>query len=214
MRGLPWRCWLAGGVEAGVWLGSREGRVTALPLLDLDVGDLTSRLLGLYGPEVEAVLALDVPEHAGPPLALVEQALPAGQPLPDPSALDALVARLLDVTAPGQALDPQVLGSDVPWAVVVGRLLDDVPAMARQSAVTWVRQLDRHGHHGHVPHAVVAAVAAYSVAAAEEALGRPVQARRWAMEANALVEYEEPPGLSLATYARAAVLLGRGRGQG
>ena len=154
------------------------------------------------GPDVEAILAMDVPAAVVPLLTLVDTV--------PPDVLDHLVVvRLLHETRPGGALDPQQLGSDLPWARVVAVLLAHDPAIARVTAWRWWQRVDRLGlDDAHVGHAVVVAVAAYSMSAAEEALGRPVQARRWAREADAHVECEGP-GVSVATWVRAQVLLGK-----
>lgn len=163
------------------------------------------------GPDVEAILSLDVPPAACPLLALIQDSIPPGQAAPTPHVLDHMVEQLVQSTSPGGDLDPQVIGTDIAWVALIALLLDRDPAMARQTALRWVRTVDRMATQDHVASAVVAAVAAYSVAAAEEALGRPVQARRWMREADALVECEGA-GVSSAAWVRAQVLLGWGNG--
>lgn len=182
----------------------------ALPVVD--VGDASRRLLAIYPTaEVSKALDLDVPPRVRPLLALVHESLPPGRPLPDPTVVDELTGQLLAATAPGQELDPQAVGSDVPWCVAVGVILERDPALARKVAGVYAIHVDRLGlEEDLVAHPVVSSVVAYVTAATELALGRSVRASRWAREADAHVE-AEPPGVSLAACVRAAALLGWGR---
>ena len=178
----------------------------------MDAVDLDQ--LRLLSPAAATALSPVVTTAAVPLFTLLNETFPPGRQDLAQDVLDHLVVRLLDETRPGGALDPRQLGSDIPWATLIARLLDVRPVQARQTSVAWVRHLDHLAlmEDDLVGHAVVAAVAAYSVAAAEEALGRLVQARRWSREADALVE-QEPAGVSLAAYVRACSLLGQEPGQ-
>jgi enoyl-CoA hydratase/carnithine racemase len=100
----------------------------------------------------------------------------------------------------------------VPWGLLVGRLLDHDPEQARWVAGTFAQHVERLAREGDAPvHPVVCAVAGYLGAATELVLGRPTRAVRWARESDALVEFEVPPGVGVATYIRAATQLSAGR---
>jgi hypothetical protein len=96
-------------------------------------------------------------------------------------------------------------GGDLVWVVAIKAVLEvDVAGASR-----FARKLYAHlvrlawGHEVGVVHPITFAVSAYTIAFVDHARGRGYQARRWAREAHAHVEYEEPPELAILAYIRA-----------
>jgi hypothetical protein len=169
-------------------------------------------LLDLYpDPVISEILAIHVQRDVAPLLVFLDDLVPQER-LPAHDVLHAGISRLLEVTVPSGVLDPGQLGTDVPWGLLVGRLLDRCPEQARWTAGTYAQHLERRAREEEPPgHPVVCAVAGYLVAATELVLGRPTRAAKWSRESDSLVEFEVPPGVGVATYVRSAMLLSAGR---
>ena len=111
----------------------------------------------------------------------------------------------MNATCSGRTLDPAVLGTDVPWAVLLRRLHDD-PKMGSKTARRWFISLEHLAWEDEIVHPVTFAVAGYFVSGFEILRGRHHEARRWAMIADSYVQFEEPTGLSVSTWLRACKL--------
>jgi hypothetical protein len=114
---------------------------------------------------------------------------------------------LLRETVPNGAIDPGDDEADVPWCLVLVRLVE-VPHLGAHAARRWFGHLYRMQFEDglHVS-ALVEATAAYAVAAFEMLLGRHHEAARWMRTAEVVCEHDERPMIGLITYLRAARLL-------
>ena len=109
---------------------------------------------------------------------------------------------------PRGAVDPAHDDADVPWAVMLARLVA-APAVGSRTARRWFGHLERMLWEDVQVSAVPMAVAAYAVAGFEDARGRDHEVWWWLQMAAAQAEHDERPGLGLVVTVRAARLLSR-----
>ncbi len=159
------------------------------------------RIREQHGSSLDDVLDVEPrPEH-GRLLSTLSRADPV-------LGLELFVSYLLDITVHGGTLDPVRLGSDVPWAFLVGHVGTTHPRLAATTARRLVAHLSMLTSQ-RPPVAVPALVTAHFVVGlAERLAGRPEVGEAWTLLGHVVaMRRSGRRGLGLACLVRAARLL-------
>lgn len=159
------------------------------------------RVLGASG--VEELLDVQArPEHE----AIIDEITILPPSMARGSSVPRIVEKLLAFTVPGSRIDPRQLGGDLPWAALVVWTANDDLDGARSISTKWFAHLDRLRWEDEDVHPLSLSTAAYMTMEIEILRGRFSSASRWARLADVQVEAEEPAGIEIVAWLRAAKL--------
>ena len=159
---------------------------------------------GLLGDDVAELLRPVLrPEHV-PVVEMLERLAWSVGPME--VIADEAIKILAESTTPGGLIDPKDDDADVPWAVILNKMLA-APRVGSRSARTWYAHGMRLLWADAEVSAIYMSTASYHVAALADLLGREHDVARWMMTAAIESEHDARSGVVLAAVVRAARLL-------